>query len=278
VENSENRKVIECYSKVLANLKDMLQEDIMVLITDKTHVVDYHPGIDLAIKEQMVGKEISQYEHIVEAIRTGQRSATIVPVGRYHFPFLSINYPLKNAEGEVVGCAGIGRSLAKEHKVEEASSVLAENIEQLNSALQEIASGSQDLSQTINEVVQSVNESASKIGEINQVINAISDISAHSNLLGLNAAIEAARAGEQGRGFGVVADEMRKLAAQSNESAKMVTEILYEMKNSLEKITSEINEIGKIAENQAAATEEITANVGEVSENCQVLVEVSKMS
>jgi hypothetical protein len=271
-------EILENYSEVLAHLKDMVNEDIMVLMTNRTHVFAYHPGDKMAIKEQMVGKETALYDHIMEAMGKGKVTTKVIPIGRYHFPFLSVNYPIKGVNGEVIGCAGIGRSLEKEHRVEEISQALATTLEQVNSSLQEVASGSQGLSMTINDVIKSANESANKIQEINKVINAITEISAHSNLLGLNAAIEAARAGEQGRGFAVVAEEMRKLAAQSNDSAKMVNKILTEMKNSIEKIILEINEIGGIAENQAAATEEITAAIQEVSEDSQTLVEYSRIN
>lgn len=272
-----NEEILEDYSEILSHLKDMVHEDIMVLMTNRTHVFAYHPGDKMAIKDKMVGKETSLFDHIMEAIRTGRITTKIIPVGRYHFPFLSVNYPIKGADGEVIGCAGIGRSLEKEHKVEEVSQALAATLEEVNASLQEVAAGSQGLSYTINDVVKSANESANKIKEINKVISAITDISSHSNLLGLNAAIEAARAGEQGRGFAVVAEEMRKLAAQSNDSAKMVSKILTEMKESIEKIITEINNIGSIAESQAAATEEITAAIEEVSENSQNLVEYSKI-
>jgi len=270
-------EILEAYVMVLANLKDIMQEDIMVLITNRTDALCQYSGYKLTAKVDSSFK-VSDHPHLVEAMRTGKIRSDILPKERYGIPFASFTYPIKAPDGEIIGCVGIGRSLEKEGRVEEISQSLAATLQQANAGLQEVASGSQGLSFKISNVIKSANESAVKIKEINKVISAISDISSHSNLLGLNAAIEAARAGEQGRGFAVVAEEMRKLATQSNDSAKMVTEILTQMRESIEGIIMEINQIGGIAENQAAATEEITAAIEEVSENSQNLVELLKIT
>ena len=71
--------------------------------------------------------------------------------------------------------------------------------------------------------VQELYDGSKRIADINEVIT---NIAGQTKLLALNAAIEAARAGEQGRGFAIVAEEVRKLAEESESAAQQISGII----------------------------------------------------
>ena len=92
-------------------------------------------------------------------------------------------------------------------------------------------------------------EQSKQVEEINKLTNEILSISSQTNLLALNASIEAARAGEVGKGFTVVADEIRKLADESRNTAngiqnisKMVTESVENLAGNAGKMLDFVNQ------------------------------------
>jgi methyl-accepting chemotaxis protein len=99
-----------------------------------------------------------------------------------------------------------------------------------------------DLAQGIEHAANTINQLGEETNAVDTILVAISGIADQTNLLALNAAIEAARAGEQGRGFAVVADEVRTLAARTQESTVEIRAMLDRLKTGATNAVSVMNE------------------------------------
>jgi methyl-accepting chemotaxis protein len=93
--------------------------------------------------------------------------------------------------------------------------------------------------QRLSNMIEGLGNQSKEIGQITEVIT---NLAAQTNLLALNAAIEAARAGEHGQGFSVVANEVRKLAEQSTNSAQQITNIIRTIQEETSKATAVMEE------------------------------------
>jgi methyl-accepting chemotaxis protein len=127
--------------------------------------------------------------------------------------------------------------------------------------------GEEDLNRMVSEM-QNIKESTSKIEEI---IKIISDISEQVNLLSLNAAIEAARAGEHGRGFAVVADEISKLAEETAQSAKTITQLVTEGNTQVDSGTAIVNRTAQTFQKIILSIESMRGTISKFSETLQLL-------
>ncbi len=97
-------------------------------------------------------------------------------------------------------------------------------------AINNITSGMENITEKIFGMSSSISSLKGIADSIYSFVETISKISEQTNLLALNAAIEAARAGDAGRGFSVVADEVRSLASNTNESAEEVSGLVNKIK------------------------------------------------
>ncbi|MDR7319407.1 HAMP domain-containing methyl-accepting chemotaxis protein [Brevibacillus nitrificans] len=90
-----------------------------------------------------------------------------------------------------------------------------------------------------NEIIRTLDAHSTQIVDILRVMEAITG---QTQILALNAAIEAARAGEQGKGFAIVAEEVRKLAGQSQESAARIAHLIEEIRTYMATAVSAMSE------------------------------------
>lgn len=107
-----------------------------------------------------------------------------------------------------------------------------------NQILSELLDNTKHSQQTIKDIKTQTEITNNSVQEIQNVTAYITNIAEETNLLALNASIEAARAGEAGRGFSIVAQEIQKLAEESNQSAEKIGNNIQSLVTEIENIVS----------------------------------------
>lgn len=272
MENNE----LQSFLKVMSVLKDILQEDIGVVVTDTTTFLAYHPGdtIDLNTK---IGSKLSSKEPLYNTIKDGKGYISITPKEIYGVPFKAITYPIKDENGIVIGAIGLSKSLQKQSEVEEASETLFATLQQTNAKIEEIHMDSENIFTQIGNMVEIVKKTEKQISESHEILKLIQGMASQTRLLGLNASIEAARAEQYGKGFAVVAGEMKKLAQSSGDSSKEVSKTLVEMNNSIRETIKAVQQVQDVAEGQRLAIKEVTDALEEIVMSAEALHSLAKM-
>jgi methyl-accepting chemotaxis protein len=173
---------------------------------------------------------------------------------------------------------------------EQASSVeeISSSIEEMTSTVEQNANSAlqagkmaEQASKNISNNNIAIKDSTKSMVAIADKISVIGDIAYQTNILALNAAVEAARAGEHGKGFAVVAAEVRKLADQSKMAADEINALskdgvatVSNAGKQFEKIVPEIDNTTNLVQEIAAASNQQSGGIGQISSSIEILNQV----
>lgn len=165
----------------------------------------------------------------------------------------NISHMTREAE-QIKELANEGERLANEVKM---------RAEGLKSTTTDAMDRTTKMYQNISEKTEQAIKGSKAVEKINELTNAIMEISSQTSLLALNASIEAARAGDAGKGFAVVATEIGSLANQTSETVGSINAIVTDINNAVSTLADSLRDTVEFLDKIVLKDYEQFAEVGE---------------
>lgn len=155
--------------------------------------------------------------------------------------------------------------------------------EQLGDITQKVTSSAKEVTVTLPSINDSMKYSVEQISVLKeksegilQIVSVIQKIASQTNLVALNASIEAAIAGEAGKGFTVVANEIKRLANNSQDSAQNIVVTIEEIINLIQVVTDALISTEKVLVSGSNNINNLLELVSQITTSSNALIEVSK--
>ncbi len=266
--------IIETALKFVPYLRELYGEESAIGITSREEFLFYEPGTRLDHKVKP-GDKIKPNSPADVAIRTAKRLVQKVDnKDLYGVYYSSVVVPL-GANGETQGALVVSTPTEAKDDLLDAVKAIDSAIESIAMGSATMAASSEELAAMTLELEDKTKEISGYVEEVDKVIALISNVASKTHLLGLNAAIEAAHTGEVGRGFNVVAEEIRKLSAQTKNSTREITDVLTKTKASIEFFAIQTKEISGVTQDQAGATGNIANSIADLKPVARNLLELA---
>ena len=126
------------------------------------------------------------------------------------------------------------------HELEDSFRNMTQRVHKMASKSEVMQSNAQDLTVGFRGKVDTMSQNAL---QIKKFLNSLKKISENTHLLALNAKIEAARVGEQGKSFGVVAEEVKSLAAETQDLSKQIEHLINSIDDNTRELAQTVNNV-----------------------------------
>lgn len=246
---------------------NMFPGGVCIFMTDLKVFARKIPSENFDIPDIHVGDQIVQGTTTHRAIADQKPVIEEIDPQRYGVPIMLMCNPIFDEDdpNQVVAVFGIAIPRQNALDLRQMANNLNNGLGEMSAVIQQMAASAMEVSNNEKELNENIGDIFVMSEQINDVLSLIKQIADQTKMLGLNASIEAARAGDAGRGFGVVAEEIRKLSDESRNTASKIQAFTDNIKNKVDETQKNSEITLNLIQEQAAASQELTASVEELN-------------